>query len=62
MENYKKFELNNNKNEYQYDYNFGINNFNIGIQEEHNKKVDTLLNGILFKLHFNSNSINYSIR
>ena len=48
MENYKKFELNNNKNEYQYDYNFGINNFNIGIQEEHNKKVDTLLNGILF--------------
>ena len=47
MENYKKFELNNDDNEYMYDYEFGINNSNTSIQQEYEKKVDILLDGIL---------------
>ncbi len=50
MESYKKFELNNKDYEYQYDYNLGVNNlYNKTIQEEYEKKVDTLLDGILSK-------------
>jgi len=45
MESYKKFE--NNNYEYKYDYNFGNNLVNIKVKEEHERKFDTLLNGIL---------------
>ena len=48
MDSYKKFELNNDECEYKYDYNFGVNNlYNASIQEEYEKKFDTLLNGML---------------
>lgn len=48
MESYKNFELKNNEYEYQYDYNFGVNNlYDKTIQEKYEKKVDTLLDGIL---------------
>lgn len=40
MGNYKKFEIENN-NEFGSDYNF------LNIQEENNRKFDTLLDGIL---------------
>ncbi len=52
MESYKKIEFDNEDCEYQYDYNFGIKGLNSEIQVEYNKKIDTLLNGIL------SNNIN----
>lgn len=39
MENYKKFEIENN-NEFRSDYN-------LNIQEENNRKFDILLDGIL---------------
>ncbi|MCI8617320.1 MAG: hypothetical protein HFJ60_03620 [Clostridia bacterium] len=39
MENYKKFEIENN-NELR-------SNYNLNIQEENNRKFDTLLDGIL---------------
>lgn len=52
MKSYKKIEINNENYEYQYDCNFGINGYNSNIQVEYNKKIDTLLNGIL------SNNIN----
>ncbi len=47
MDSYKKIEISDNKNEYMYDYNFGINNSNTNIQQEYEKKVDILLDGIL---------------
>ena len=47
MDSYKKTEISNNKNECMSDYNFGINNFNTNIQQEYEKKVDILLDGIL---------------
>lgn len=50
MESYKKFDLNNKDYEYQYDYNLGVNNlYNKTIRDEYEKKVDTLLDGILSK-------------
>lgn len=50
MKIYKKLETENKDNEYKFDYNFGINNlYNINnVQEENEKKFDTILNGILF--------------
>lgn len=48
MESYRKFEIKNENNEYIYDYDFGTNNlYNANIQEENEKKFDTLLDGIL---------------
>ena len=47
MDSYKKIEISDNKNEYMYDYNFGISNSNTNIQQEYEKKVDILLDGIL---------------
>ncbi len=50
MEIYKKLEAENKDNEYKFDYNFGINNlYNTNnVQEENEKKFDTILDGILF--------------
>lgn len=54
MNSYKIFEIHN--NEYEYKYNLQVNNINNAkIQEEQEKKIDTLLNGILEN---NSNNIN----
>ena len=48
MESYKKLEIENKDYEYKYDYSFGTTNlYNTNIQEENEKKFDTLLNGIL---------------
>ena len=53
MNSYKIFEIHN--NEYEYKYNLQVNNINnANIQKEQEKKIDTLLNGILEK---NSNNI-----
>lgn len=55
MKIYKKFEIRSNDNEYKYDYSFRANNlYNTSIQEENEKKFDTLLDGILYN---NINSI-----
>lgn len=50
MEIYKKFERENKDNEYKFDYNFGINNlYNTNnVQEENEKKFETILDEILF--------------
>ena len=50
MEIYKKLETENKDNEYKFDYNFEINNlYNTNnVQEENEKKFDTILDGILF--------------
>ncbi len=54
MNSYKIFEIHN--NEYEYKYNLQVNNINnANIQKEQEKKIDTLLNGILEN---NSNNIN----
>ena len=54
MNSYKIFKIHN--DEYEYKYNLQVNNiYNAKIQEEQEKKVDTLLNGILEN---NSNNIN----
>ncbi len=56
MESYKKLEIENKDYEYKYDYSFGTTNlYNTNIQEENEKKFDTLLNGIL------SNNMNKKI-
>lgn len=49
MEVYKKFEVKNKDTKYTYDNNFQVNNLcNINnVQEENEKKFDTLLDGIL---------------
>lgn len=54
MNSYKIFEIHN--NEYEYKYNLQVNNINnANIQKEQERKIDTLLDGILEK---NSNNIN----
>ena len=54
MNSYKIFEIHN--NEYEYKYNLQVNNINnADIQKEQERKIDTLLDGILEK---NSNNIN----
>ena len=54
MNSYKIFKIHN--DEYEYKYNLQVNNINNAkIQEEQEKKIDTLLNGILEN---NSNNIN----
>lgn len=54
MNSYKIFEIHN--NEYEYKYNLQVNNINnANIQKEQERKIDTLLNGILEN---NSNNIN----
>ncbi len=53
MNSYKIFEIHN--NEYEYKYNLQVNNINnANIQKEQERKIDTLLDGILEK---NSNNI-----
>ena len=48
MEIYNKFKLNNNKYEDKNNLNFEVNNlYNAILQEENEKKFDTLLDGIL---------------
>ncbi len=54
MNSYKIFEIHN--NEYEYKYNLQVNNINnANIQKEQERKIDTLLNGILEN---DSNNIN----
>ena len=54
MNSYKIFEIHN--DEYEYKYNLQVNNINnANIQKEQERKIDTLLNGILEN---NSNNIN----
>ena len=54
MDNYEIFEIDNDENEYK--YNLQVNNINnANIQKEQERKIDTLLDGILEK---NSNNIN----
>lgn len=53
MNSYKIFEIHN--DEYEYKYNLQVNNINnANIQKEQERKIDTLLDGILEK---NSNNI-----
>lgn len=53
MNSYKIFEIHN--NEYEYKYNLQVNNINnANIQKEQERKIDTLLDGILEN---NSNNI-----
>lgn len=53
MDSYKIFEIHN--NDYEYKYNLQVNNlYNINIQKEQDKKIDTLLDRIL---ESNDNSI-----
>lgn len=53
MNSYKIFEIHN--DEYEYKYNLQVNNiYNANIQKEQERKIDTLLDGILEK---NSNNI-----
>ena len=53
MNSYKIFKIHN--DEYEYKYNLQVNNINnANIQKEQERKIDTLLDGILEK---NSNNI-----